>query len=61
MFLMDNIAFIAGSGRSGTTWLQLMLGSHPAVATAQESQLFNNYLKQTSPSMGSRATLSRNI
>jgi len=46
MFLMDNIAFIAGSGRSGTTWLQLMLGSHPAVATAQESQLFNNYLSK---------------
>ncbi len=41
--IMDNIVFIIGAGRSGTTWLQLMLGSHPLIATGQESQLFNNY------------------
>lgn len=40
---MDNMVFIIGSGRSGTTWLHLMLGSHPLIATGQESQLFNNY------------------
>lgn len=40
---MENILFIVGSGRSGTTWLHLMLGSHPKIATGQESQLFNNY------------------
>lgn len=41
---MDNMIFIIGAGRSGTTWLHLMLGSHEKIATGQESQLFNNYL-----------------
>ncbi|WP_075186292.1 sulfotransferase family protein [Teredinibacter haidensis] len=40
---MEKIVFVVGAGRSGTTWLQLMLGSHAAIATGQESQLFNNY------------------
>jgi len=37
--------FIIGAGRSGTTWLHLMLGSHPLIATGQETQIFENYLK----------------
>ncbi len=41
----SDVVFIVGAGRSGTTWLQLMLGAHPLVATGQESQLFNNYLR----------------
>jgi len=40
------VVFVVGSGRSGTTWLHLMLGAHPSVATGQESQLFNNYLRR---------------
>ncbi|HEY5789804.1 MAG TPA: sulfotransferase [Gammaproteobacteria bacterium] len=36
--------FIVGSPRSGTTWLQLLLAQHPAVATHQETHLFHNYL-----------------
>ncbi len=38
--------FIIGSGRSGTTWLHLMLGSHKLIATGQESQIFHNYFRQ---------------
>jgi hypothetical protein len=38
------IVFIIGAGRSGTTWLHLMMGSHAAIATGQESQVFNEYL-----------------
>lgn len=36
--------FIVGCGRSGTTWLQLLLAQHPEVATAQETHLFNSYV-----------------
>lgn len=36
--------FIVGSPRSGTTWLQLLLAQHPAVATCQETHLFERYL-----------------
>lgn len=36
--------FIIGAPRSGTTWLHLMMGAHPRVATGQESQLFERYL-----------------
>lgn len=32
--------FIIGAPRSGTTWLQLMLGSHPSVCTTVELTLF---------------------
>lgn len=36
--------FIVGCPRSGTTWLQLLLSKHPAVATAPESQIVAFYL-----------------
>lgn len=38
------IVVVVGAGRSGTTWLQLMLGASPAIATGQESQVFQKYL-----------------
>jgi hypothetical protein len=37
----ENIAFIVGCPRSGTTWLQRMLAEHPLIATGQESHLFD--------------------
>lgn len=37
--------FLVGAGRSGTTWLQEMLGAHPAIATPHELYLFNRYLE----------------
>jgi hypothetical protein len=36
MVLDKQYLFIIGSPRSGTTWLQLMLGAHPAVCTTVE-------------------------
>ena len=36
--------YVLGAPRSGTTWLQLMLGSHPAVATPVELAFFSDYL-----------------
>jgi hypothetical protein len=36
--------FIIGSPRSGTTMLQVMLGSHPQVATTVELTLFSRYM-----------------
>lgn len=36
--------FIIGSPRSGTTWLQLMIGAHSQVSTAAELRIFNAYL-----------------
>jgi len=38
------LVFLVGLPRSGTTWLQRMLGSHPGIGTAQESHLFNHFL-----------------
>jgi hypothetical protein len=39
-----NIVFLIGSGRSGTTWLQRLLATHPLVLTGQESCLFLSYI-----------------
>ncbi len=34
------LVFLVGAPRSGTTWLQAMLGSHPSVATGPETHFF---------------------
>lgn len=36
--------FLVGCPRSGTTWLQIILGSHPQVATVRETHLFHWYV-----------------
>ncbi len=38
------VVFLIGSPRSGTTWLQSLLGSHPAVVTPQETDLFAKFI-----------------
>lgn len=38
--------FVVGCPRSGTTWIQLLLAQHAAVATAPETQIFAYYLDQ---------------
>ena len=35
--------FIIGAPKSGTTWLQIMLGAHPQVCTTVELTIFNRY------------------
>jgi hypothetical protein len=40
----ESIVFIVGCGRSGTTWLQRILASHPHIHTGQETNLFKDYL-----------------
>lgn len=39
-----NLVFLVGAPRSGTTWLQRLLASHPRVQTGQESRVFDAYL-----------------
>jgi hypothetical protein len=39
------VVFLVGAQRSGTTWLQRLLGAHPAVASTQETDLFNRYVR----------------
>lgn len=47
---MDNpatnksLVLLVGAPRSGTTWLQTMLGAHPMIASPQETDLFSQYL-----------------
>ena len=38
--------FIVGSPRSGTTMLQILLASHPQVASTVEQTLYQHYVKQ---------------
>jgi hypothetical protein len=38
------LALLVGAPRSGTTWLQGMLGAHPRVASPQETDLFSRYV-----------------
>lgn len=42
--LGDDVVFLLGSPRSGTTWLQELLSSHPDVVSSQELHLFPKYL-----------------
>jgi hypothetical protein len=39
------LVFLVGAPRSGTTWLQLLLSRSPLVATGQETDLFNIFLR----------------
>lgn len=39
-----NYLFIVGSPRSGTTWIQTLLGHHPNVATSVELTIFSEYV-----------------
>lgn len=39
--LGENIVFLVGAPRSGTTYLQRLLASHPNIKTAQESHIFD--------------------
>jgi hypothetical protein len=36
--------YVVGAPRSGTTWFQLMLGSHPEIATPVELAFFSGYV-----------------
>jgi len=40
----ENIVFLVGCSRSGTTWLQRLLSCHPRIKTGQESFLFCRYI-----------------
>jgi len=39
------VVFLVGAGRSGSTWLQLMLSRHPEIATTAETHVFSGYLR----------------
>jgi hypothetical protein len=40
----QNLVFIVGCPRSGTTWLQRLLACHPKIRTGQETNLFSDYI-----------------
>ena len=46
MLESKDFLFIIGSPRSGTTMLQILLASHPQVASTVEQTVFNNYVAQ---------------
>ena len=39
-----NLVFVVGCPRSGTTWIQRLLATHPMVRTGQESDVFDLYI-----------------
>jgi hypothetical protein len=43
-YLGRDLVFLVGAPRSGTTWVQRLLASHPRVATGQESHLFSEFI-----------------
>lgn len=53
------LVFLVGAARSGTTWLQLLLSRSPLVATAQETHLFNVFLRETMAHWNSYRTTGR--
>lgn len=46
IFEGDNLIFIVGAPRSGTTWLQSMLASSSKVSTGAETEFFTYYIKK---------------
>jgi hypothetical protein len=40
----SNMLFVVGCPRSGTTWVQRLLATHPRVRTGQESDVFDLYI-----------------
>lgn len=40
-----DLVLLVGAPRSGTTWLQNMLGAHPTVSSPQETDMFRRYLE----------------
>jgi Sulfotransferase family len=38
------VVFVVGSPRSGTSWLQKVLGAHPEIVTPQETDLFSAFV-----------------
>lgn len=40
----QNLVFIVGCPRSGTTWLQRLLASHPQIHSGEESHFFDMYV-----------------
>lgn len=53
--------FVVGCGRSGTTWLRMLLAQHPAVATTRETHLFNGYIAGLQDAWDRDATTRRAI
>lgn len=43
-FTGHNLVFVVGSPRSGTTWIQRLLVSHPRIKTGTESDLFDMFI-----------------
>lgn len=43
MLESKEFVFIIGAPRSGSTWLQIMMGAHPSVCTTVELSLYNRY------------------
>jgi hypothetical protein len=41
---MKHLIFLVGFQRSGTTWVQKILGAHPNIGTAQESHVFDQFV-----------------
>src|SRR5579859_4394270 len=39
-----DMLFVVGCPRSGTTWVQRLLASHPRIRTGQESDVFDQYI-----------------
>src|ERR1700682_5616707 len=39
-----NLLFVVGCPRSGTTWVQRLLATHPGIRTGQESDVFDQYI-----------------
>ncbi len=42
---MTQLILVVGAPRSGTTWVQALLGSRPGVVTPQETDLFSRYVR----------------
>jgi hypothetical protein len=55
------LAFIVGSPRSGTTWLQMLLLQHPAIVSLQETHVFSEWITPLLATTSRQREAGRNV
>ena len=61
MSARTELAFIVGSPRSGTTWLQMLLLQHPTIVSVQETHVFSEWISPLLSTTSRQREAGRNV